>query len=199
MGVPLECEYVNPENGDTIQHTSTGLAYYRPEINTPMFTDGQTHWALSGNQVLMWRNGSVVPPQPTAAEASYLNTAYSLAGQLDAFQVRLATFQQQANAGVLDSVDVADVGALYDELTSARDLIAQTPASARLASYDQMLQGAYEESVASAELLLRARLTDVPEARMAFVDEASSRMAESNRLQGEANTAFSLALPVVVG
>src|SRR4051812_27287653 len=53
-------------------------------------------------------------------------------------------------------------------------------------------------SVASAELLLRARLSDIPEARMAFVDEAAGRMAESNRLQGEANTAFSLALPVVV-
>ena len=33
----------------------------------------------------------------------------------------------------------------------------------------------------------------------AFVDEAGSRMAESNRLQGEANTAYSLALPVVIG
>ena len=28
MGVPLECEHINPDNGDTIQHTSTGLAYY---------------------------------------------------------------------------------------------------------------------------------------------------------------------------
>ncbi len=53
MGEPLECEHVNPDNGDTIQHTTTGLAYYRASINTPIFTDGQTHWALANNQVLM--------------------------------------------------------------------------------------------------------------------------------------------------
>ncbi len=53
MGVPLECEHANTANGDTLQHTTTGLAYYRASINTPIFTDGQTHWALANNQVLM--------------------------------------------------------------------------------------------------------------------------------------------------
>ena len=33
MGSPLECEHVNAESGDTVQQTSTGLAYYRPSIN----------------------------------------------------------------------------------------------------------------------------------------------------------------------
>ena len=199
MGVPLECEYVNPENGDTIQHTSTGLAYYRPEINTPMFTDGQTHWALSNNQLLMWRNPSVVPPQPTVAEATYLATARPLAQQLDALQTRLVYVQQQASAGRIDAVDLSEIGSLYDELTIARDAMLQAPASDRLSSYDEMLVLAFEESVAAAELLLRARLTQVPEARVAFVDESAVRVAESNRLQGDANFAYSLALPVVVG
>ena len=199
MGTPLECEHVNPENGDTIQHTSTGLAYYRPAINTPMFTDGQTHWALSNNQVLMWRNGSVEPPQPTAAESSYLATALPTGQQLDALQARLAYFQGQADAGRLAAVDVADVGTLYDELVTARDMIARTPASARLQSYDSTLVGAIDEAVAAAELLVRARLTEVDAARFAFVGEAASRAAESERLQGSALDAYSYVLPVVVG
>ena len=199
MGVPLECEHVNPENGDTIQHTTTGLAYYRPSINTQMFTDGQTHWALSNNRVLMWRNPSVVPPQPTAAESSYLATAWPLAQQLDALQGRLVYVQQQASAGRIDAVDVTEIGSLYDELTAARDAMLRAPASDRLSAYDQYLVSAFEESVAAAELLLRARLTEIPEARFAFVDEAAARVAESNRLQGDANFAYSLALPVVVG
>lgn len=199
MGAPVECEHVNPENGDTIQHTTTGLAYYRPSINTPMFTDGQTHWAFSNNQVLMWRSPSVEPPRPTAAEATYLATARPLAQQLDALQRRLVSIQQQASAGQIDAVDVSEIATLYDELTVARDTMRQAPASDRLASYDEALLAAFEESVAAAELLLRARLTEVPEARAAFVDEAAARVAQSNRLQGDANYAYSLALPVVVG
>lgn len=199
MGQPLECEHLNAENGDTIQRTTTGLAYYRPSINTPIFTDGQTHWALSNNQLLMWRNSSVVPPQPTAAESSYLAITRPLAQQLDTLQARLVSVQQQANAGRLDTVDLAHVGTLYDELTAARDAMRQAPSSERLSSYDELLVNAFEESVAAAELLLRARLTDVLEARAAFVAEANARVDVSNRLQGEANRAYSLALPVVVG
>src|SRR4051812_41555507 len=48
MGAPLECEHLDAESGDTVQHTTTGLAYYRPSLNATMFTDGATHWALSG-------------------------------------------------------------------------------------------------------------------------------------------------------
>jgi hypothetical protein len=199
MGVPLECEYVNPDNQDTLQHTTTGLAYYRPEINTPMFTDGQTHWALSNNQVLMWRNPSVEPPRATATEAAYLSTARPLARELDTLQARLISVERQASAGQIDSVDVAEIGSLYDELAAARDAMLRAPASDRLESYDDKLVSAYQESVAAAELLLRARLTEIPDARAAFITEASSRVATSNRLQGDANYAYSLALPIVVG
>lgn len=199
MGVPLECEHINPENGDTVQHTTTGLAYYRPSINTPIFTDGQTHWALSGNQLVMWRNQSVEPPRPTAVESTYLATARPLAQQLDALQGRLMNVQQQANAGQLDTVDLAEIGSLYDELTTAREAILRAPASDRLSRYDDLLVSAFDESVAAAELLLRARLTDVPGARAAYVSQSAVHIAESNRRQGEANFAYSLALPVVVG
>ncbi len=199
MGLPLECEYVNPENSDTIQHTTTGLAYYRPEINTPMFTDGQRHWALSNNQLLMWRSQSVEPPRPTAGESAYLATARPLAQQLDSLQARLIMVERQASAGQLDAVDVGEIGSLYDDLSTARDTMRQAPASERLSGYDGLLVNAFEESVAAADLLLRARLTDVYGARFAFIEEAATRVAESNRLQGDANRVYSLALPIVVG
>ena len=108
-----------------IQHTTTGLAYYRPEINTPMFTDGQTHWALSNNQVLMWRSPSVVPPQPDRRRVLLPGAARPLAQQLDALQGRLVYVQQQASAGHIDTVDVSEIGSLYDELTAARDAMRQ--------------------------------------------------------------------------
>ncbi len=49
-----------------------------------------------------------------------------------------------------------------------------------------MLLSAVHEAVAAAELLVRARLTDVLAARAAFVGEAASRAAESERLQAAA-------------
>jgi hypothetical protein len=45
MGEPLECEHPNPDNGDSLQQTATGLAFYRLATNTPTFTDGWNHWA----------------------------------------------------------------------------------------------------------------------------------------------------------
>ena len=47
MGSSLECEHANPANGDTLQKTSTGLAFYRKSTNTPTFTDGYNHWGLT--------------------------------------------------------------------------------------------------------------------------------------------------------
>ncbi len=199
MGVPLECEHINADNGDTIQHTSTGLAYYRPAINTPIFTDGQSHWSLSNNQLLKWRNSSIEPPSPTAAEWVYLGDVLPMSHRLDAFQARVAAIQRQANAGRIEVSDMEDVGTLYDDLTAARDTVARASASDRLASYDRNLLGAFEEAVGATEFLLRARLTDVPEARSAFINEAAARAAVSERLQRDAMDAYSLVLTVIVG
>ena len=35
MGGPTECEHRDPTSGDTLQHTTTGLAYYRPTSMRP--------------------------------------------------------------------------------------------------------------------------------------------------------------------
>lgn len=62
MGDPLECEHGNPTNGDTLQKTSTGLAYYRKATNTPTFTDGVDHWALTDAGIVTWTGDSPDPP-----------------------------------------------------------------------------------------------------------------------------------------
>jgi hypothetical protein len=62
MGDPLDCErVVNPE-GDTEQHTSTGLAYYLKTDNVPAFTDGQNRWALTSRGIVHWTGAQLSPP-----------------------------------------------------------------------------------------------------------------------------------------
>lgn len=65
MGEPLECEHANPENGDTLQRTTTGLAFYRKATNTPTFTDGFRHWALTTAGLVFWTGLEVDPPAMT--------------------------------------------------------------------------------------------------------------------------------------
>jgi hypothetical protein len=62
MGEPTECEHANSDNGDTLQHTTTGLAFYRKSTNTPTFTDGWNHWALTPNGPVVWSGDQVDPP-----------------------------------------------------------------------------------------------------------------------------------------
>lgn len=62
MGAPLECERAHPESGDTLQRTTTGLAFYRKSTNTPTFTNGWDHWALSAGGLVHWTGESIDPP-----------------------------------------------------------------------------------------------------------------------------------------
>jgi hypothetical protein len=62
MGEPTECEHTDDVTGDIQQHTSTGLAYYRPSLNLAMFTNGAEHWALTPAGLVRWTDGNVTPP-----------------------------------------------------------------------------------------------------------------------------------------
>ena len=66
MGSPTSCEYDDPAgSGDTLQNTSTGLATYRVRGDTPTFTSGFEHWAITAEGTVYWTGDSVDPP-PTA-------------------------------------------------------------------------------------------------------------------------------------
>jgi hypothetical protein len=62
MGDPVECEHNDGATGDVLQQTTTGLAFWRQSTNTPTFTDGYRHWALTSNGLLAWEGSSIDPP-----------------------------------------------------------------------------------------------------------------------------------------
>ena len=67
MGDPVECEHADSPTGDTLQHTTTGLAYYRRATNAPAFTDGYRHWAWTASGLVAWEGTAVDPPGVVAA------------------------------------------------------------------------------------------------------------------------------------
>jgi hypothetical protein len=71
MGSPSSCEYADPNGtGDTEQNTSVGLAFWRKSTNTPTFTDGSTHWALTPGGDVSWVGSSIDPP-PDAMRVTF--------------------------------------------------------------------------------------------------------------------------------
>ena len=62
MGSPVECAHPNSANGDVLQNTTTGLSFWRKSTNTPTFTDGHRHWALTPSGMVAWTGSSIDPP-----------------------------------------------------------------------------------------------------------------------------------------
>jgi hypothetical protein len=69
MGDPVECEHNDGNSGDVLQHTTTGLAFWRSSTNTPTFTDGYRHWGLTPNGLVAWVGSSVDPPSTARGSA----------------------------------------------------------------------------------------------------------------------------------
>jgi hypothetical protein len=76
MGDPVECEHPNSANGDTLQQTTTGLAFYRKSTNTPTFTDGYRHWGLTPSGLVAWQGSAVDPPGGTE-QAGLVSPGYA--------------------------------------------------------------------------------------------------------------------------
>jgi hypothetical protein len=71
MGSPTTCEYADPSGtGDVEQKTSTGLAFWRKFTNTPTFTDGWNHWALTDGGVVTWTGSGIDPPGVASPSSS---------------------------------------------------------------------------------------------------------------------------------
>jgi hypothetical protein len=90
MGDPLTCERTSVATGDSLQQTTRGLARYVKESNTPTFTSGVEHWALTNRGVVYWIGRSPVPPAdagpgvgPTVADSAPLAPVASTPVPLD--------------------------------------------------------------------------------------------------------------------
>jgi hypothetical protein len=73
MGDALECERVVNDEGDTQQRTTTGLAYYRKQLNIACFTTGWEHWGFVDRGLVHWAGLTVDPP----AEAVVIQIPHS--------------------------------------------------------------------------------------------------------------------------
>jgi hypothetical protein len=62
MGRPLECEHPDLGTGDVLQKTTAGLAIYHWCTNTPTFSTGSEHWALTAEGLLHWTGPNPDPP-----------------------------------------------------------------------------------------------------------------------------------------
>lgn len=78
MGDPLTCEFPDPNGtGDIHQRTSTGLAFWRKSTNTPTFTNGWEHWALTPEGVITWVGPTIDPPSsPLGMAERYIRALY---------------------------------------------------------------------------------------------------------------------------
>jgi S1-C subfamily serine protease len=65
MGDPVECEHVAGGSTDTVQQTTTGLAFHHAQSQLPAFTDGTDHWAIVDGNLVSW---SVDAPDPTSLD-----------------------------------------------------------------------------------------------------------------------------------
>ena len=105
MGDPLEAAHEAPSGG-VAQATTTGLAYWTPEV-APSFTDGWQRWALTPNGVEHWEGDRLTPALPNDAPAEaagldqsprdYLYAHYANAAQIDCLISQESQWRDVAN------------------------------------------------------------------------------------------------------
>jgi hypothetical protein len=198
MGNPVECEHPDPDGGGTLQHTTTGLAYRRTATQLAVFTNGWEHYALLNGVLSVWRNQSVNPPQPDAAQTAYVDSTFPLRSRVDQLDQQLTNLQQQASNGGLDQIDFQQLGAIVDELMSLREqFAAQTPPPS-LAAFAERWDAAQEADIAAAQALLAARLSTDPAEQAALLQTVGTQLLARDQQREAATFAFSQVLPIAI-
>jgi hypothetical protein len=86
MGQPATCEFADPNGtGDVHQETTTGLAFWRKSTNTPTFTDGNQHWAITDQGLVTWIGTSIDPPGALPTDERLRSLAQNVAEDVNAF------------------------------------------------------------------------------------------------------------------
>ena len=197
MGQPIECEHVNPDNGDVLQQTTTGLAYYRTRLNMPAFTTGVETWALSpnGRGLILWTGGSIDPPEPTPEEDAFFRLWLPILDREMAASEKVGPLDLTLAAGRFDTVDPADVRAALVELRAAQaDFAALRPSPRLVRGHAFWLERivAFGDFL---ELSLRALESSDPDARASLLQQADRALDRSVQASRDANTALEAVLP----
>jgi len=197
MGDPMDCQHVDPSSGDMVQHTTTGLAYDPNGTGgAAAFTNGWEHYALMNDQVVLWRNGSVNPPQATSDQADYVQQTLPLRSRLDQLDEQLVDILQQARAGALDDVDQTVLGSTIEDLTSVGEQLSDTPTPAELVPYAQQWVQVQQGDLLAATALVQARLTQVPDERAANLTNAAAQLQARDEAREAASFELSQVVPV---
>ncbi len=196
MGDPVDCQHTDPSTGDTLQHTSTGLAYDRAGSAAASFTNGWEHYALLNDQVLLWRNTAASPPQATTDQVAYMQQTLALRTQLDQINEQLIAIERQGRVGELDNVDQTDLGTAVNELTSIGDQLTSTPTPADLMPYAQQWVEIQQGDLAAATALIQARVTQVPDERALNLADAATQIQVRNEAREASTLTLSQLLPV---
>ena len=197
MGQPIECEHVNPENGDVLQRTTTGLAYYRTGLNMPAFTTGVETWALSpnGRGLILWTGGSIDPPVPTAEEDRFFRQWLPILDREIAASNRVGPLDTALAAGRLDTVDLADVRAALTEMRAVQADFAALRPPPRLVRGHALWLNRVDAFGDYVELTLRALESSDPDARTSLLQQAEGALDRSVQAGRDANTALEAVLP----
>jgi hypothetical protein len=118
MGEPIECEHADPQSGDVLQRTTTGLAIHFGTSDMPTFTTGYDHWALTPGGVAHWTgwHTGMTPPGnviPTAVSTSELPPPAASLPSVEA--VTVVDVSQAAHGALI----ISHHGSLYQLETSA--------------------------------------------------------------------------------
>ena len=198
MGTALECEHVDAQTGDTLQKTTTGLAYYQPSLNMPMFTDGSAHYGLYGGNLLFWRGDSAVLTPPSPAEAQYLTVTAPYRDRLGTMLGHLVEAQRLADAGQIEQVDGDALSLLLNDLWAAQKVFASATHPPRLDDYTRTMDMSLRQALNAGDMLVHARRSDSDTDRATLIAGARPFTAAGAQLQEQADRALSFVLPIIV-
>jgi hypothetical protein len=172
------------------------LAYRRAATNSIGFTNGWEHYAAAGSQLLLWRNSSVDPPQGTLAEAEFVNQTLPMRERLDQLDTVLTDYQRQGQAGLLDQIDLATLGAIVDELAALQTSFAVFPAPSSLSNYAGLWEQTRQADQVAAQALLQARLADDPQLRATALEAVGPELVRRDQFRAAAQFAYSEVLAI---
>jgi thermitase len=130
MGVPVTCEYPDANgSSQSLQETSTGLAIWDPDTNTPTFTNGYEHWALTGYGLVSWTTGSPETPAYAADTIRDSGSEPSATAQPSAISDPVAEVQPLRTPAPAPTVSTPPA-----PVTTLSDAPMLTPPAARTAS-----------------------------------------------------------------
>ncbi len=128
MGDPATCEFPDPSgSGDIHQGTTTGLAFWRKSTNTPTFTNGSDHWALTPDGLVAWTGDTVDPPGsppsptpspvPTPQVPTWSKYGYTIKADPVAFGPAFELLHAKGFDWVLDELARERTGVVLGDLT----------------------------------------------------------------------------------